>query len=196
MKNQLVMGPVSLRIILCLSSAMFSCSGSLPSDPKIKHINGLKIEACIIPAHRRVAPELKTSKGHDGTNKSLKNYSDNITVLLAISADETGSTIGDIAWKGISGYDEYKERMHYLNFQIQEDVSLSIGEKKFKPVLSHLETGHELKHSRNILFVFSPSEPEDIEIFRTARLLDITYEDRVFNTGVTHFRLKQGDFNN
>ena len=173
MKNLFVLRPVSFRIVFWFSSAMFSCSGGLSSDSNVKHINGLKIQASLIPADR---------------------HGENITVLLAISSDETVSTIQDIAWKGVSGYDEYKERMHYLNFKIQEDVSLSIGERKFEPVLSHLETGHELKHSRNILFVFSPDKPEDIEVFRTERLLDFRFEDMVFGTGISHFSLMRSDF--
>ena len=178
---------------------MFSCSGSFTSDTKIgvKHINGLKIQATILSADRFVKPGTEMYNYYDdGRDNLKKSYPDNIIVLLAISPDETIATNQDVAWKGISAYNEYKQRMHYLNFQIRNDVSLRIGEKKFKPVLSHLESGHELKQSRNILFVFSPNEPEDAELFRTARLLELEYKDRVFDAGITHFRLARDDYKN
>ena len=162
---------------------------------KTKYVNGLKITL------KYLSPDYLAYKDRNSGSEytpeaidSLVNYySKSITFMMNIKPDDREKTGTDIMYREIKNYKEYAERTLAMNFDMENYVSLKTGHQEYKPVLSAMENIYGLTTSRNILFVFAPTEEEQKDDFYQSQELDFVYEDELFDLGINHFVFSRND---
>jgi hypothetical protein len=98
---------------------------------------------------------------------------------------EGDTTCGDVMYKDIFSYPEYRKRVEELNFKIKEQILLSTGDKEYYPVLASMENTYSMTNYRIIHIVFSPliSKTE----LDGCNKYEIVFYDEILGTGITHF---------
>lgn len=90
----------------------------------------------------------------------------------------------DILLTSSRDHEEFSERLSRLNFDMAEYFMLEYGDRTDSPGLVILEGSHGVGGARTLLVVFHRHEPA----WTTARSAVLTFDDRVFTTGINHFR--------
>lgn len=161
-----------------------------------KKASGIIIKVKHLPsnylAYQDLLHESQVNKGM--VDSIIKNYDKSLTFLLNIGVDGDVKK-GDIMYHDVKNYEEYKKKLYNMNFDIEKNISLTINEKEYFPVLAHLENVYGLTESRNIMLVFVP-ETENEQSFYDAKEIAFTYDDELFNTGINHFVFKRKNINN
>jgi hypothetical protein len=160
-----------------------------------KEAGGIIIKVKQLPSNYLAYQDLMNSQEIDKNivDSVINSYDKSITFLMTIGVDGDVKK-GDIMYQGVKNYEEYKQQLYQLNFDIENDISLDIEGKIYKPVLSHLENVYGLTDSRNITIVFVP-ETEEEQSFYMAEEILFTYDDELFDTGINHFTFNREDIN-
>lgn len=120
-------------------------------------------------------------------------FSKNLTFLLTIGPDKSVGNKFDIMYIGINTTEEYNQRVHQLNFDIKEYITIDVDGNKYKPVLTKLENTYGLSTERKINLVFAPYETENE--FLKADEIDLIFNDEIFGTGINHFKFLSSEIN-
>jgi hypothetical protein len=161
-----------------------------------KKAGGIIIKVKHLPSNYLAYQDLlhQSQVNKDIVDSLINNYDKSLTFLLNIGVD--GNTKkGDVMYHDVKNYEEYKKKLYNMNFDIEKNISLTINEKEYFPVLAHLENVYGLTESRNIMVVFVP-ETENEQSFYDAKEIAFTYDDELFNTGISHFVFKRKNINN
>jgi len=163
---------------------------------KIRHIHGIELKVKFLPTDYWMYLERSKTNPGEGAEHGMSIDQQSITFLMCIGPDERKNKGKDIMWQGIFSYPEYKERMHQLNFALQDRVSLRLGNHTYQPVLARMENVYGLQPSRNIIFVFVPSASEHQDGLQQYEKIDFVFEDDLFDTGINHFVFRTEDIEN
>lgn len=161
-----------------------------------KKVDGITIKLKYMPSDYLAYQDLS---GEKSINKSaidsiVSGYQKSLTFLMTLGVDGKMKK-GDIMYQDISNYEEYKQKLYAMNFEVEQLTILTLGDKKYKPVLSSLENVYGLTDSRNITLVFVP-DTENEKSFYTSDKVLLSYDDEIFNTGINHFTFNREDINN
>lgn len=161
-----------------------------------KEVGGITIKVKYLPPNYLAYQDLsgQTIIKKQESDSIIKSYDKSLTFLMTIGVDGEVKK-GDVMYQGIKDYAAYKERLYTMNFDIENDITIKIGGKKYHPVLSNLENGYGLTSSRNITLVFVPEAKEE-KSFYTSEEIQFTYDDDLFDTGINHFTFNREDINN
>jgi hypothetical protein len=200
--------PVLFLLIISLSS----CSGKKTiSDPnefmkwmndpenglvQTKYVSNVKINVKNLPSAYMAYLEMKNLQGQSEQKRDslIAYYSQSKTFLLTISPDErVKGNSGDIMYRDVTGFEEYKDRSHVMNFEFGDYIDLITDNEKYKPVLSNLENVYGLSSGRKIILVFA--EKNGSQDLSKSKELDLVFTDEIFNTGINHFVFAQHKLN-
>lgn len=161
-----------------------------------KEVGGITIKVKYLPANYLAYQDLfgQVTISKSVADSVVNYYNKSLTFLMTIGVDGD-SKKGDVMYQGVQNYEEYKKRLYSMNFDIENDILIKIGEKKYLPVLSNLENGYGLTESRNITLVFVPETKEE-QSFYSAEEIQFTYDDELFETGINHFTFDRKKLNN
>lgn len=164
---------------------------------KTKYVNGMELKIKYFPPQFSAYMEWKDMPRYTAHQRDslVGLYKNNVTFMLSIGPDERKAKGGDIMFQNVSNYKEYAERTHTMNFEMEEFITLEIGDQKYRPVLSSMENVYGLDAKRNIILVFAPSEKNDSHL-KNAEKMDFVYADELFELGVNHFVFNRKDINN
>ncbi len=198
---------VYLLLVLC-----FSCEQdpkSLDADEfgkwlaensaltKSKVVNDINLNIKHLPNSFQAYREM-TASGITETKSNLdsltKSYQGGVTFLLSFNTEDPKYNAQSLTNYGITSQSEYKERIHILNFGMQEFVKVYIGEKSFALVLVNYSSSAELGKNIDLILVF-PSEILD-EATNTNNDLDLVYDDPFWGLGTNHFLFKRESIKN
>ncbi|MBI4648352.1 MAG: hypothetical protein HY738_17650 [Bacteroidia bacterium] len=160
-----------------------------------KNINSLTMTVKYLPPAFGVLRNHKENLSTMNYDSLLSVYKNQIVFMLSIGPDTINGNYSNITFAGISDYKNYKQRIYDLSFNIEQMVTLWIGNKEYLPVLSTLECINSLKPGSDILFVFAPVETGDKNFFNNTKI-DFVFDDRIFGMGINHFVFNGDDFNN
>lgn len=166
---------------------------------KTKYINGLEISVKYMPPEYLAYLETKnqSSCNEKCRDSILATYKDAMTFLMSIGPDERKEINNDIMFKNIGNYEEYKERVMTMNFEMDEFITLFAGNKEYKPILTNMENTYGLTKHRNIILVFADDEKMKTENgLKESGEFDLVYEDELFELGINHFVFNKKDINN
>jgi hypothetical protein len=154
---------------------------------KSKYVNDVKISVKYLPPAYLAYEELS---GNPYASKKVKDslinyYSKSKAFLLTIGTDERKVKGMDIMYKDISDYNEYRTRSEFMNFEMDELISLNTHSSSFKPVLNTMENTYSTTNSRSIFLVFNGEELA--KEFDHSESVDLVFNDDIFQTGVNHF---------
>ncbi|MES2730610.1 MAG: hypothetical protein V4714_02640 [Bacteroidota bacterium] len=152
-----------------------------------RKVNDLSITVKYLPAAFLAYKEGRnmpraTQKERDSL---LNYYSHSRTFLMTIKPEVASGASGDVIYQGIGNYQEYQQRVMQLNFHLGEYLSLHAGKQLFVPSLSTMENTYGVTELRNFYLVFSDTDAHTSLL--TENELDFTFQDEIFNTGISHF---------
>jgi len=158
-----------------------------------KQSNNLILTASYLPntylAYRDLQAEAYQNQ-NIVTFDSLKQlYEHSITFTLTLRPDKTKKASGDVMYRGVNNYMEYKQRATDLNFGMEAYFSLKAGAQTLKPVLSTFENTYSMVEHRTIYLVFTEEQAKS-SILDTEEL-ELVFNDEIFQTGISHFKFKK-----
>ncbi len=163
-----------------------------PDNDLIKNYskNGFQITVKYFPFQLLVLDELKDNAGNDSNFNSIyEKYSRSISFYFTIKP-ENRSQISDIHMWNIHSEEDYNERQHLINFQLDNYFNLNVGDEKLLPKLFNIEShaGISKAISGTVVFVVENNSA----IFENSQL-DLIFSDPVFNTGTSQFIFNKND---
>jgi hypothetical protein len=115
------------------------------------------------------------------------------TFVLTIGPDKQKKEgRSDIVFSDVRSYEEYREKLMRLNFELEELITLQAGVEQFRPVLTNLENVYGLTDHRKINLVFVPRTTAQAEVLKQNDL-ELLFDDRIFNTGINRFVFRRSD---
>ena len=151
-----------------------------------RQIGDLQLSVKYLPAELLACRELKGVSPTPRQVDSVRNrYGQSRAFLLTVKPRTAGRG-EDVMYRGVGGYQDYKERVMELNFNLGRYVSLKDGEKEVKPLLHTLENTYGTTEGRSLYLVFE-------NVASDAPALDFVFSDEVFGTGISHFRFRKSD---
>ena len=191
-------------IIITLFLLLTACASSeLDIDAYFKYLaepsNGLyktnrvqqfEIRARYLPVDYLIYKDYKRDKNLTTINiDSLKeNYQGSLTFLLQIAPNKAEGHEFDVMTQTVSTVTDFKSQSHHMNFEMQEHLSLKIGDQVFKPVLVELENTYELTQHRNFMVTYALDAATLASDYKS---IDFVYQDELFGTGIHHFLFEQ-----
>ncbi len=148
-----------------------------------KVVSGFEVKMEYLPKH--LLAQEKVTKNNDMnfvlTIAPLKDYDDEYKATM---------------FEKITKFEEYKERVFNLNFEMDKLVELSLdgSDKMYTPVLFNTENTYGLTKEIKINLVFAPKSVE--KEFSNAGELDLIFTDEIFETGINHFVFDNKKINN
>lgn len=161
-----------------------------------KEAGGISIKVKQLPSNYLAYQDLikQSTIKKTEADSIIKSYDKSLTFLMTIGVDGDVKK-GDIMYQGVKDYEEYKRQLYAMNFDIENDITIKIDGKTYRPVLSNLENVYGLTESRNITIVFVP-ETEKEQSFYLSEEVQFSYEDELFDTGINHFTFYRENINN
>lgn len=158
---------------------------------KEKNINGIKLKVKLLPTDFLTYKELRKEQAYTKEIKQQKFDSYDSTYVFVLNIGPSDEQDFSIQHLGITNYQEYKQRVLDMNFEITEFVKVKANNKEYMPVLSNMENVYGLSKSRNIYLVFAPDDINDDLL--TSEKLDFVFNDEIFHTGINHFVFNRKD---
>lgn len=160
---------------------------------KTQRVNGVKVSVKYLPVEAVIARELGEQFNRKAADSLRRLYANTLTLLMTFAPDESVGAKGDIVFKGVSGKQEYTERMMTMNFGLQEQIRLQAGGKQWRPALTGLENTYSLGSSRSLVLAFPVPDDEREKIFRSDWIL--SYDDILYEMGILHFSFDHQQIN-
>ncbi len=163
---------------------------------KEKNINGFKIKMKYLPPEYLVSQELSYSEKHDQQDivSIYSYYSNNRTFLLSITHPIERGTNPDIIISSSDNYSDYAGKYMNLSFGLNSIIKINGENNVYHPILASMEQTTSIKGGRTFYIVFADVNETD-ELLKE-EMLDIVFDDEIFNTGISHFRFSKKDIDN
>ena len=163
---------------------------------KERTINGYKIRIKYLPAEYLVSQELsyQTTYSQNEIDSLYSYYSNSRTFLLSISHPTESAAEPDMLISSSNDYADYAGKYLALSFGLQSYIYINGDEKTYPPVLATMEQTTSVNAGRNFFIVFADVDETD-ELFNED-ILDIVFDDEIFNTGISHYRFTKKDIDN
>ena len=124
----------------------------------------------------------------------VEQYRDSRAFLLTIQPNPDYQANGDILYKGVGSYVEYRQRIMDLNFSIEKFISIKADDQTFKPLLSSLENNYGISEKQSVYLLFADNTNQ--KGLLNAPQLDLVFEDALFGSGINHFKFQKKDLDN
>ena len=156
---------------------------------KQRSTTGLALEMRYLPVDYLVAQDLESEpRGKVDSLRAL--YKNSYTFLLTIAPNGEVKGNQDVMYQDIQTIEEYKARAMEMNFSMANYITLRTNKGEVKPVLATLENTYSLTKDRKIYLVFSD---KDEQIWENSKEMDITFQDKLFHSGIHHFVFQTAD---
>jgi len=155
------------------------------------HVNGMEVRVKYLPAEYLVHRELGVSSTRQQRDSLLKLYESSLSFLMTLGPDAAKGERGDVMQRGLQKYSEYAERVHTMNFDLEQLVRVEGNGISVRPVLSAMENTYGLQESRSIIFAFALEPAQRTQLLSGD--IDFIYEDELFELGILHFAFNQKD---
>ncbi|MFZ6052359.1 hypothetical protein [Halocola ammonii] len=149
----------------------------------------LELSATLIPA----AYQALTNYDHQDTTinlveEELDYYSKSLSFTFKITSIKAQSV--NPIFERLNSYQDYKNRVHDLNFRLEEMFHLDIGGERYPPALFHFEGNQGFDREVRFNLVFSPSSAED-GLFYSGDQVKLVFKDNEFGTGIHQFNFER-----
>lgn len=158
-----------------------------------KELHSLKQASKYMDSQKADPEKLNLNKAVDSL---MQNYKNSRTFILNLTLNGQGkkSFAQDILYKGADSYAAYKSRAMEMNFNMANYLVLKADGKEMRPVIANMENTYSLTKGRNIYLVFADEKEQSTCL--NAQKLDITFTDKLFDTGIHHFVFQKENLDN
>lgn len=147
---------------------------------KTNEVNDVKMTVKYIPSIIQAYQEVSKNTTHADFDSLISFYDKQLCFVLNFESRIEGK---DIKYRGISGEQDYNERINDLSFNIGELITLKTQGTDYNPTLFHFERSFGSSKSNNVVIVFA-----ERELFKSkGEKLDFVFVDEIFKTGINHF---------
>lgn len=190
-----------LAVIILFLSTLIGCKSQFESESdllkwvadennghvKSRAYDDIDFAVKVLPAEYVAYTELKYEDYEQNLLDSILLQQENaLVVLLQINIEK--GTRDNAMFHGVQGMADYKKRIHQLNFQFSDFMSLNFDDKSCKPKVWTFEDTYNVGNKRTVYVVFS--EPELQKQLQSTEEIDIKFNDEIFGTGISHFNFK------
>ncbi|MBL4706997.1 MAG: hypothetical protein JKY48_00960 [Flavobacteriales bacterium] len=174
-------GDVEIRNLEDMAVWMYQEENGLQ---KVKKIGTLKLQVNYIPPAYHALRE-----DPQKFSTLVKEYDQSLSFMISISGEKGEN----ILWRGLKDYAGYRNRIHHLNFELEQFIELRSGDVTINPVLSNVENLYEETDHLRINIVFTREELQNLS---SENEVSLHLDDRVFKTGLNVFRFKTKEIEN
>jgi hypothetical protein len=115
-------------------------------------------------------------------------YGCGMTFQLSVAADKSDKEYRNLLYYNVTDPVDVNSRIHYLNFRIEEFVTLRHGNQTFKPVLSHYEGYDEMGNKLNFQMSFIvPDFTCNKVVSESFDDITVSFDDPFWSLGTNHF---------
>lgn len=157
-----------------------------------RSVNGLTLTMRYQPPEYLAWQQLRRRSDRSARMRDslIKRFSAAKRFLLTIAPDERHGG-GDVTMRGVQSYGEFAERVERLNFELRDYITLKTEAGLLTPALAVLEHTQGLRPSRTVNLAFVPDD--EYNDFYDSEIYDVTFNDRIFHTGINHFVFRRSD---
>jgi len=121
----------------------------------------------------------------------IRLYRNNATFIMTVAPTDHGLHGRDVMTRGVASRQQFLERLMIMNFDVGEYISMKTPHGEAHPVLAHFENTYGIRKERNLILTFT-DHIDGRSIF-DADTVDISFVDKVFDTGIHHFLFETKD---
>lgn len=183
-------------VFITLSLVLFSCKNEITNVPeylkylanpkngivKEKEVGGLIYKVKYLPV------EYLAYRSKDLENE--QKYAKTLSFLFTITPDSTNNV--DLNKLGVSNYEEYSQRIHQFNFEMQNNISIKAGRKIINPQFVQFENNYGIKHEKSFIVICTVDKNLD-NSFAKENELQFIFNDPIFNSGISKFKFFKED---
>lgn len=151
----------------------------------------MSIETQYLPSEYLAYQDLKVSGDQlNQVNLDTLNseYGCSLSFQISLHASDKET---NLLYYNARDYSEYKQRVNYLNFNMESFISLQINDNQYRPSLTHFEGYHELSNKLVFHVAFNPSEYNCGKFEESTNDIRLTLEDPYWGSGINHFTFKK-----
>lgn len=153
-----------------------------------KEVKEVRLQARFLPADYQAYREFLQSRNTLSFDSILSTYGCGLAFQFTVSAEKTNALYRNLLNYDIFQQEETLARIRYLNFHIEEFITLTYADKVYKPVLSHFEGYDELGNKMTFQTSFIvPEFPCDRNKSDSLRDVTVTFDDPFWDLGTNHF---------
>ncbi|MFM7023771.1 MAG: hypothetical protein ACKOXB_12435 [Flavobacteriales bacterium] len=140
--------------------------------------------------------ELSKGNTQSDFDSILKTYGRSVNFILTLSLkNEKGEDV-DLLFGSSADVEEYKTKIHDLNFSLAEFISMKYKGGELRPALVRMEDAYGLSASRKFFIAFTPADSLQQKALDESEELKVTFDDPAFNSGISNFVFKTEDIKN
>ena len=147
--------------------------------------HGLVIKVTHLPAEYMAYREMHNNNNTSASYRDslLAMYRYTRAFMIEFAPDKTKGS-GDIMYKDVYSHAEYAERVHTMNFSLDEYLVLENAGATHKPSLSFFENTYSLATGRRALVVFAADSEQQLS---AGEGMSIVFYDEIYHTGIHRF---------
>jgi hypothetical protein len=155
-------------------------------------VHGLIITLTYLPSEYLVYREMENGSTI-GRDSLLAMYKHSRAFMVEFAPDSTKGN-GDILYKDIESFGDYVERVHTMNFSLDEYMILECGGTRYKPTFSFFENSYSLDPRRKAIVMFTPAKSDKPLV--GAESMNMVFYDEIFHTGIHRFSFEKSALQN
>lgn len=124
-------------------------------------------------------------EGQISLDSLIAYYNQSRTFLIEISSENNPQ----ISTIDVSNLEEFKQRYHELNFEIERIISLELDDRIYYPVMYHFEDVTGKINTSALTVVFAPNSLNDSTFYRVKEF-SLRMHDEKLRTGINHFKFQ------
>jgi hypothetical protein len=162
---------------------------------KERYVNHTHFKVNLLPSDLLLLRALKTlpSAEQADLDSISRDLQHSTTFVITIGPDQREQEgRRDIVFSGVASYEEYRDKLMRLNFEMEEMILLKVGNEQLKPALTNFENVYGLTDHRKVNLVFVAKNEEQGKQIRQGDL-ELLFDDRIFNTGINRFVFRRAD---
>lgn len=157
------------------------------TDNTKKCIGYICIESVLRDPYQLAKKEVADDSSLD-LDSIYQQYLNSVSVVIDFSVNpmvdlEPGINVMNI---GVNGMKDYEDRVLYMTSEIKGDFTLMVGSEALTPKLSSFENYTSFSDNCKVVLVFVPEK--EIDMTSETEFL-LTYDDQIFGTGKTKYKL-------
>lgn len=157
---------------------------------KHRRINGIDIRARYLPGEFLAYKEYLSSDSFS-YDSLLNAYQCSLSFEVQLQADKADPLYGNLMYHNVTSAELFNQRNRFLNFEIQEFISLTCREVEYDPVLSHFEGYDPLGNAMRFRVVFVIPTYNCGNVLPQFGNMTLTFIDPYWKMGTVNFEFEK-----
>jgi hypothetical protein len=162
---------------------------------KEKKIKGVQVKVRFLPAQYLAYRDWHAADSIS-YDSILRSYKCGLSFQVDLQADKADKIYGNLMFYDVMDQEAFSARSRFLNFSIQDFISLTDGKVKYEPVLSHFEGYESLGNKLSFRVVYIIPEYNCGVSPKDFKNVTLTFDDPFWDLGIINFQFENTDIVN